>query len=301
MAIEFAGLDLANILITAGFVTFFGVLAIGFVVFYDKNPYVPRKTYTTIIRDKEGHLRHRCKSWIVTNKKVRYLRIGIKNFPQFKGVEKDISILETLNRDEELGFIESVPDKYEPENYTPITIPITQKDAFIIAEQKNKEELATAILKGTDWMVPAKDEAGNDIKVFNKDKLDELLGQSKLKTTENMVNNSRIVDLNTSKATKEYIAQARREAERVKSDDFIYKYGPIIALLVACVFSYLIIDGSVKAYQSTMGQQNSVMQYGYSQVIQQCGGVYHPIEVTANTTAKPAASTPQIPFINAGG
>ena len=262
---DFFGIDIVMVLLTAGFVTFWGVIFLLFVIFYDMNPYMPRKYYTVKLENKDGESVRTCKGWIVTKEKVKWFRIGLKGFPAFEGVEKDIAVLETINKKGEVEIIEDIPDKYEETNYTPKNIPITQKEAFI------------------------RDVAGN-ISEENR-------GVFELKLRETMSAYSRVADLNTSKATKEYISQARREAERVKGDDFIYKYGPILSLIVACLFAYLIIDGSVKSYQTTMQQQNSVMENGYKQVITQCGGVYSPLN-PVNTTAAPQQSGVKIPFVN---
>ena len=262
---EMFGLDITTILVTAAYIAFFGGVLIGFVIFYDKNPYVPRRYYKVKIKNKEGKPVKECKAWIVTVNHVKWLRVGFTGFPGFKGVEKDIAIMETINEKGILELIEDIPGKYEPENYTPANVPITQKEAFI----------AEVIANISEDSRPA----------------------FELKLRETIANNSRIMDLNTSQATKQYIAQARREAERVRGDDFISKYGPIISLIVACLFAYLIIDGSVKAYQATMGAQNAVMENGYNQVIQQCGGVYHSLNPPQNATATPAKTGVQIPFV----
>ena len=259
---EIYGLDVVAIILTAAFVVFWGAVLIGFALLYNINPYIPRRYYHVPIFDKEGKPVRNAKGWIITKDKVKWLRIGIKGFPSFKGVEKDIAIMETMNKDGEIEVIENVPDKYEAENYTPKNIPITQKEAFI----------------------------GEAISSINE----EGRAMFELKLRELLNKYSRLVDLNTSKATKEYISQARREAERVRSDDFIYKYGPIISLIVAGLFSYMILDGAIKAYQVTVSQQNAVMQNGYSQIISQCGGVYTPLpQPQQNTTQKNNA----IPFL----
>jgi len=260
---EIYGLDVIMIILTAGFVVFWGAVLIAFALLYNKNPYIPRRYYPVLIFNREGIVVRRAKGWIVTEHKVKWLRIGIKGFPSYKGVEKDIAIMETMNKDGEIEVIENVPDKYEPENYTPKNIPITQKEAFISEAVGNINEDGRAMFE--------------------------------LKLRELFSKYSRLVDLNTSKATKEYISQARREAERVRSDDFIYKYGPIISLIVAGLFAYMILDGAIKAYQVTVSQQNSVMENGYRQIISQCGGLFTPLEQPKqNTTQKNA-----IPFLPA--
>jgi hypothetical protein len=45
-----------------------------------------------------------------------------------------------------------------------------------------------------------------------------------------------------------------------------------------------------------MGQQAAVMEHGYNQVIQQCGGVYHPMNAAQNTTQAPAQAGFKLPF-----
>jgi len=263
---ELFGIDIFLVLFTAAFVTFWGALLVMFVLFYNINPYVPRKYYTVRLEDKDGNPLRRCQGWIISKNKVRWFRIGLKGFPGFKGVEKDIAIMETMNKKNEIEIIEDIPDKYEPENYTPKNVPITQKEAFIrdVAGTINEENRS----------------------VFEM-KLRELMAQ-----------HSRITDLNTSKATKEYITAARREAERVKNEDFIYKYGPIISLIVACLFAYLIMDGANKSFQATMASQNAVMENGYNQVIAQCGGVYRAIEPPVDEKkAEPQKTGVQIPFV----
>jgi hypothetical protein len=259
------GLDITTILITAGFIGFWGVMLLGFFWFYSKNPYIPRKYYKVKLVNKNHQFLRYCKGWCVTTRHVPYFRIGLRDFPSFKAVEKDVAIMEGMDDEGIITVVEDVPDKYVVTNYTLKDIPITQKDELIRELCENIEESSrpTFALKVKD--------------LLNK--------------------HSREVDLNTSKATKEYINQARREAERVKGDDFISKYGPILALVLACLFAYLILDGSVKAYQSAMGQSNAVMENGYRQIIASCGGNFQSYNVMTNTTAPAPKQGVQIPFI----
>ena len=281
---DFFGFDLVSIVLTAGFISFWGALLIGFVVFYGNNPYVPRRYYRVKLKNKDGAFLRFCKGWIASEKKVKWFRIGLRGFSSFKQVDKDIAVMETIDDEGIINIIENVPDKYEADNYTPETIPLTQVERF------EKEVVNDVIMP---LCVRSVEENGE-----TKSYIDQgVVEHYTLKVKESLNRNRRLVDLNTSKATKEYIAQARREAERSKGDDFIYKYGPIISLIVACLFAYLIIDGSVKSYQSTMGQQAAVMEHGYSQVIAQCGGIYAPISPPKNETAAPIKTGVQIPFI----
>ena len=281
---DFFGLDLAGILFTAAFVSFWGAIFVGFIVFYGKNPYVPRRYYRVKLKNKDGNFLRFCKGWIATEKKVKWFRVGLRGFSSFKQVDKDIAIMETIDDEGIINIIENVPDKYEADNYTPEDIPLTQVERF------EKEVVNDVIMP---LCVRSVEENGE-----TKSYIDQgVVEHYSLKVKESLNRNRRLVDLNTSKATKEYISQARREAERVKSDDFIYKYGPILSLIIACLFAYLIIDGSVKSYQATMGQQASVMEHGYSQVIEQCGGVYRPLVPIKNETATPVKNGVQIPFI----
>ena len=259
------GFDIVSVILVAGFITFWGVAILMFVLFYNKNPYMPRKYYKVRLFDREGKELGMKKGWIISEHKVKWFRIGLKGFPSFKGVEKDIAIMETMNAKGEIEIIEDVPDKYEPENYTPKNLPITQKDAFV-----------------NDILSVVSDEARDAFR---------------MKINEAIAKHSRLVDLNTSRATKEYISQARREAERVKSDDFIYKYGPILALIVAGLFAYLIIDGSIKAYQTTMASQGALMENGYRQIVEQCGGVFKPINPPKNDTQTKPNTGVQLPFL----
>jgi len=280
---DFFGLDLAGILFTAAFVSFWGAIFIGFVVFYGKNPYVPRRYYRVKLKNKDGYFLRFCKGWIVTEKKVKWFRVGLRGFSSFKQVDKDIAIMETIDDEGIINLIENVPDKYEAENYTPENIPITQIDRHM----KDVEKIIqSACVRSVEKNGEVKNYVDTGAVEHYTMQIRESLNASR-----------RLVDLNTSKATKEYISQARREAERVKSDDFIYKYGPIISLIVACLFAYLIIDGSVKSYQTTMAQQAAVMENGYRNVIEQCGGVYHPVNPPKNETAAPVKNGVQIPFI----
>jgi len=224
---------------------FWGSIFVGFVFFWGKNPYVPRKYYSVIIEDKEGNKLRGLKGWIKKTKGVPMFRVGLKELPKVTGIEKDISILETINKDGEIVLIESVPGKEDAENFIPKNVPITQKDQFVRELLENVDEGSRPVFE--------------------------------MKIREAMARNSRLVDLNTSAATKSYISQARREAERDTSDNIITKYGPILALMMACLFSYLIIDGSVKAYKVSMEMQNAVMNNGYAQIIAQCGGVFQPL------------------------
>jgi hypothetical protein len=281
---DFFGLDLAGILFTAAFVSFWGAILVGFFVFYDKNPYVPRRYYRVKLKNKDGSFLRFCKGWIVNVKKVKWFRVQLRGAISFKGVEKDIAIMETMDDEGIINIIENVPDKYEADNYTPETIPLTQVERF------EKEVVNDVIMPLCMRSVEENGEVKNYVDTG-------VVEHYSLKVKESLNRNRRLVDLNTSKATKEYISQARREAERVKGDDFIYKYGPILSLIIACLFAYLIIDGSVKSYQTTMAQQAAVMEHGYSQVISQCGGVYAPINPPNNATAAPVKTGVQIPFI----
>ena len=263
MADLLLGFDVVGIVLTAAFVVFWGSIIVAFIVLYDYNPYAPRKYYNVKIEDKDGKERFKCKAWIITKEKVKWLRIGLKDFPSFKSIVKDIAYLSSINEKGDIVLIEDVPDKFIEDNYRPKNIPITQREKFI-------ESLGNMV-----------NEEGREAFV--------------LKVREEMERNSRLVDLNTSRATKEYIAQARREAERVATDNWIVKYGAIIGLIIACLFTYLIMDGAQKSWQATMGQQTNVMEYGYSQIIAQCGGVYRPYQEPVKNETK--STTPSIPFI----
>ena len=281
---DFFGFDLVSIVLTAAFVAFWGALLIGFVVFYGRNPYVPRRYYRVKLKNKDGAFLRFCKGWIASEKKVKWFRIGLRGFSSFKQVDKDIAVMETIDDEGIINLIENVPDKYEADNYTPETIPLTQVERF------EKEVINDVI---TPLCVRSVEENGEVKNYVDNGAVEHY----SLKIKESLNRNRRLVDLNTSKATKEYITQARREAERVSGDNFISKYGPIISLIIACLFAYLIIDGSVKSYQATMAQQAGVMEHGYQQVIQQCGGVYQPLNPVQNATAAPVKTGVQIPFI----
>jgi len=259
------GIDIVLVLLTAGFISVGGFFVIMFVMFYDINPYVPRKYYKVKVEDKDGNHLRDCKGWIVNKSKVKWFRVGFTEFPSFKGVMKDIAVLETINKKGEIEIIEDIPSKYEAENYTPKNIPLTQKEAFIRDISDNINEESRPMFE--------------------------------MKVREAMVKHSRVVDLNTSRATKEYISQARREAERSKNEDFIYKYGPILSLIIAGLFAYLILDSANKSFQATMAGQNAVMENGYRQVIQQCGGVYQSVTPPATNTTAPPKTGVQIPFV----
>jgi hypothetical protein len=242
---EILGIDIAILILTVAFFVFWITVLAAFVVLSDKNPYFPRKYYDVTLENKEGKKLRVVKGWIVTTNKVKYFRIGLRDFPQFKGIEKDISMMECKGENGEIVFIEDIPDKYQENNYMPKYVPITQKERFISEITQNINEEGRAAFE--------------------------------VKVREAINKNSRLFDLNTSQSSKEYISQARREAERVKGDDFITKYGPTMILLMACLFAYLILDGSVKAYQKVMESQNSVMSNGYAQIVSQCGGTFVPI------------------------
>lgn len=258
------GIDIINVILTTAFVCFWGAILIGFIIYWDKNPYAPRKYHKVRLKNKDGHFLRWCKGWIVKTKKVKYFRVGLKDFPEFKGVELDISVMETMDEEGVINLIEGVPGRSEPNNYVPENVPITQKEAFI-------KEITSNI-------------AEDSREAF----------EVKVRTALN--NFSRLTDLNTSKATKEYLAQARRESERAANDDFIKKYETIIITIMVCLFAYLIMDSATKQYAATMAGQNAVMEHGYSQVIQQCGGVYHELYPPQNNT-QPQQQGVSIPFI----
>lgn len=286
---EMYGLDITAIIITAGFVVFWGVILLAFVLYKDRISWLPRKYYKIRLENKDGFFLRYIKGWAIKANNVPYLRLGLRGFPSFNGVEKDISLLSSIDSEGVLTFTEEVPDRFVPTNYSIKEVPLTQKDRFINEERENiVRTIGNVLMFGI-----TRDENGNPIP--DNAKLAEIVENATLKTRETLSKNSRIEDMNTSRATKEYIAQARREAERVKGDDFIYKYGPIIALIIAALFAYLIIDGSIKAYQNTMAQTNGVMQNGYSQLITQCGGIYKPAEPENKTATAPGKVA--IPFV----
>ena len=259
------GIDILVVFLTLCFIVFWGSIFVGFVFYWNKNPYVPRKYFNVIIEDREGNKLRALKGWIMKVKGIPYFRVGLKELPtMIKGIEKDISIIETINKNGEIVLIESVPGKDDAENYTPKNIPITQKEKFI-------EEIAENIS-------------------------DESRETFKLKVRELIAKHSRLVDLNASQARKNYIQEARKEAERDSSDNIITKYGPILALMMACLFSYLIIDSSIKAYKVSMEQQNAVMMNGYAQIISQCGGLYQPLYAPQNTTEPTKQASNMLPF-----
>ena len=273
--------DIFMLIAVFAFVTFWGAILAAVFIFADINPYLPRKYYKIKLLNKDGKPLRDCKGWIISKSKVKWFRIGLRDFPNFKGVEKDIATMETMNEKGIIEIIEDVPDKYEPENYTPKNIPLTQSEKYDMDVLEN-------VIK--PLCIQEYEENGEKKQGYNQGMIDYYT----LKMKDARIRNSRLVDLNTSRATKEYISQARREAERIKGDDFISKYGPTIILVFACLFAYLILDGAGKSYQATMAQQSAVMEHGYSQVIQQCGGVYHPlVEQTNKTTVK----TSPIPFM----
>lgn len=262
---DFFGIDILVVLLTTAFVVFWGSIFVAFVVFYDKNPYIPRKYKTVIIENKEGVKLRTLKGWKVTLDKVPHFRVGLKELPRIVGIHLDISVMETEDENGVITLIESVPDKEDAANFIPKRVPITQKEKFI-ADIINK-----VTPDGRSAFEVAVREA------INK--------------------HSRLFDLNTSNSTKEYIHQARREAERTKGDDFITRYGPTLILIGACLFAYLILDGSTKAYKEVMAQQNAVMSNGYAQIVSQCGGTFVPLNPSGNSTQEqPKPGQVQLPF-----
>jgi hypothetical protein len=212
---------------------------------------------------------------MMKDKKVDYFRVQLKEFPNFKGVHLDASVVEAMNTQGELEIIEVVPDLYEATNYRPKNVPLTQKERFV-------EDLMEDVIKPL-CLVEYKD--GEETKQgYNQHALDFYV----LKAKEVLNKNSRIEDLNRSAAVRARIDTVRNQDERKKGgEDFVSKYMPIILIIVAGLFSYLIMDGANKSFQTTMASQNAVMEHGYSQVIQQCGGVYHEISPPKNETKTP--------------
>lgn len=277
------GMDLAQILLTIANFAFWGAIIIGFVVFADKNPYLPRKYYKVKLENKDGKELRDCKAWKIKKKKVDYFKISLRAFPGFKDVDMDISVMESLNSKGEMVLIESVPDLYDASNYRPKEVPLTQRDRFI-------SDVVTDVLTPL-CIVNYKD--GEETKQgVNRNILDLYT----LKVKEALNKNSRIEDLNRSAAVRERINKVRQEEERTGGGDWVAKYAPMIIMIFVCLFAYLILDNLGKLFQSTMAQQNAVMEHGYSQVIQQCGGVYHPMYANASNTTTPQGGV-NIPFI----
>lgn len=285
------GIDIGSVLVTAGFVVFWGGLFISFIFFYNINPYVPRKYYKVKITNKDGMFIRNTKAWKIKDKKVDYLRLGCPGNFGFAGVNMDAAMLKTVNAQGECEFTELVPGNNDPTNYIPKVIPLTQLESFITQEKENTEwAVVNAINSGIK-----KNQAGDYY--VDEARVKEIIETANLKTKDTLTKNSRIQDLNQSATVRARIDVVRNQDERKKGgEDFIGKYGPILALIVAGLFAYLILDGAVKSYQTTMEQQNAVMENGYSQVIQQCGGVYHSITQPTNTTTKSGSvSIPGLP------
>lgn len=277
------GIDIVSVLLTAGFVSFWGAVFIGFIIFYDKNPYVPRKYWKVKIENKSGGFLRYTKGWIVKSKKVPYFRIGLKGLPAFKGIEIDISKMEAIDSEGILTIIENVPEKYDETNYRIKEIPLTQRESF-------ENEVIENVVK--PLCIMEYEEEGEKKRGYNENMVEHYT----LKIKDALNKNSRIEDMNSSAATRRMLEQARREGQRASSDDFITKYAPTIILIFVCLFAYLILDSATKAYQVTMAQSNQVQQNGFSQIIQQCGGVFVPVQ-EPNVTQQQGNSGVQIPFI----
>lgn len=280
---ELFGLDIVGILLTAGYMVFWGGLIIGFVFFYSKNPYVPRKYYKVELESKDGRYLRDCKGWVMKEKKVEYFRVQLKGFPSLKAVNLDASVLEAVNSKGIMQLVESVPDYYDASNYRPREVPLTQRGRFV-------EELVEDVIKP---LCIREYKEGEEIKQGYDKAAVEFY---RLKAKEALDKNSRIEDLNRSAAVRARIDVVRNQDERKKGgEDIITKLLPVIIIIAAGLFAYLILDGSVKAYSATMAQQNAVMENGYSQIVSQCGGVYRPMNQPQNVT--PQKTGVQIPFI----
>lgn len=263
---ELFGIDIFAIIIFGG-ILLFEILILGFVIIFRKNiPYLPRTYYDVKIYSKEGELEKKTKAWKVTTNKTPYLRIvlkGITSWPPFNGIEKDIATLQGLNEDGVLELVEDVPDLIEETNYQLRKPPLTQRER---AEQEIYQEV---ILPACAVEYKENEEIKTGV---DKQKADVLMAR----VQRIFASNSRLSDLNVSAARKSYILQARRELERDKNENLILKYGPMIVLILAALFSYLMIDSAGKSYQVTTDKAIQVQQNGFAQIIEQCHGVYKP-------------------------
>jgi hypothetical protein len=211
---EMFGLDITMILLTAGFVTFWGAIFIGIVFFYSKNPYVPRKYYKVKIENKEGKWLRTVQGWPINEKKVDYFRVQMRGAPSWRGVHLDASYMEAINTESELELIENVPDLLEASNYRPKFIPLTQKERFI-------EEVMADVVKPLciqEFKVKQEDGTETVEQGYNTHALDFY----KLKVKDALEKNSRIEDLNRSAAVRARIDVVRNQDERKKGgEDFI--------------------------------------------------------------------------------
>lgn len=270
---ELFGIDIVAILVFAG-ILLFEILILAFIVIFRKNiPYLPRTYYDVKIYSKEGELEKTTKAWKVTTNKIPYLRIclkGLTAWPPFNGIEKDIATLQGLNEDGVLELVEDVPGLIEETNYQLRKPPLTQRER---AEQEIYQEV---ILPACAVEYKENDEVKTGV---DRQKADVLMSR----VQRIFSSNSRLSDLNVSAARKSYLVQARREFERAKDENLILKYGPMIVLILAALFSYLMIDSAGKSYQITTDKAIQVQQNGFAQIIEQCHGVYKP-PTTQNQT-----------------
>ena len=257
-----ADVDVMFIVLQVAWFAVFGGLLAAFVMFYGKNPYVPRKYYMVDLKNKDGKKIRECKGWLTKDGGIEKFRVQLYGFPKFKGVFLDRAISKTIDSDGRIGLIEAVPDVFHESNYVPEHIPLTQQEEFIA------EAVALVNPEARD--------------IFS------------LKMRELLMKHSRMIDLDDSRWLAAAKDQQRREAERVKGNDWLNNLLPVVALILAMLFCYLMIDSTMKATTSHSDRMAAVTENGYRAVVESCGGTYHPL-VVKNDTNK--SSGFQIPFV----
>lgn len=244
------------------FALFAGVIA-AFIIFFNKNPYVPRKYYVVDLKDKDGKKIRQCKGWLLKDKGVEYFRVQLYGLFKLKAVNLDRAVSKTIDKEGRIALIELVPDVFHESNYIPENVPLTQREEFL----KEITELATP---------EARD-------IF------------RLKVGELLQKHSRMVDLDDSRWLSASRDQQRRESDRVKGNDWLNALLPIVALILAMLFCYLMIDSTMKATTAHSDRMAAVTENGYRAVVESCGGTYHPL-ITQNSSNTTSGGF-KIPFV----
>ena len=274
--------DIIAYVLTILWIAMWGGFLVGFVYFRSYNPYWPRKYYDVAIKDSEKKLRKRTKGWYCKEGKVEYFRVvmtGIRG--SFKGVNFDRSWGKCIDDSGEISIIEQVPNKYDAGNYAPEFPPLTQREKF---EKEVADNVLTPLCT-VEYKDGEETKTGVDKNAFEI---------ARLRIKEILNANSRMIDSEESGWLKENIATARRQRERGAGDDWIQKYGPMVIMIAAIVFCYLMIDGSLKSFQSAMDKTLALNENIAKQMVESRGGTYTPIMLPqANTSS----SNNIIPFV----
>lgn len=281
-----ADIDYLTIIVTMFSIVIPVSLLIGFVFF---KKYIPRfcgqKKYPVIIKGPDGKVRRETVGWKMKDGRSLIFHVCMKGIIGFyKGVDFDYDFINLFNERGELVLLEKVEDNYEPSNYEPIERKLTQAEAF-------QKDVVRDIVEQPIFDIRAeKDADGKDVivKVIDNQRLDLIIKQ-------NLTKYSRLSDMSGSNWFKTGLQSARIQEQRGAGNNWLEKYGPVVILIVAMLFSYMIYDSTNKAAVQTMGGVVGPIQAAADRAYVQCGG--H-LVVNNTTVTQPNPTGINLPFIS---